>query len=95
MYENRVLRRMFRDWRRLHNEELHNLYASPNIIKEDEMGGTCNMPEGDAYNFWLESLNGRDHLEVLGIDGEIILEWMFELWTACVWFSMGTSDSLL
>jgi hypothetical protein len=38
--ENRVLRRMFgpkRDkkvggWRKLHNEELHNLYSSPNII---------------------------------------------------------------
>jgi hypothetical protein len=37
---NRVLRRMFgpnRDgmsggWRRLHNEELHNLYSSPNTI---------------------------------------------------------------
>jgi hypothetical protein len=33
-------------WRRLHNEELHNLYASTNIIrvkkvKEDEMDGTC------------------------------------------------------
>jgi hypothetical protein len=38
--ENRVLRRIFGskregvagDWRRLHNEELHNLYASQNII---------------------------------------------------------------
>jgi hypothetical protein len=39
--ENRVLRRIFgpereelvRNWRRLHNEELHNLYASPNIVR--------------------------------------------------------------
>jgi hypothetical protein len=22
-----------RDWRKLHNEELHNLYSSPNIIR--------------------------------------------------------------
>jgi hypothetical protein len=22
------------DWRKLHNEELHNLYSSPNIIRE-------------------------------------------------------------
>jgi hypothetical protein len=41
MFENRVLRRISGpkreevavDWRRLHNEELHNLYASPDIIK--------------------------------------------------------------
>jgi hypothetical protein len=40
VFENRVLRRMFepkRDeviggWRKLHNEELHNLYCSPSII---------------------------------------------------------------
>jgi hypothetical protein len=40
VFENRVLRRLFgpnRDevtggWRRLHNEELHGLYPSPNII---------------------------------------------------------------
>jgi hypothetical protein len=39
--ENRVLRRLFgpkRDkmtgvWRKLHNEELHNLYSSPSIIR--------------------------------------------------------------
>jgi hypothetical protein len=39
--ENRVLRRIFGpkrdevtgDWRKLHNEELHKLYCSPNVIK--------------------------------------------------------------
>jgi hypothetical protein len=39
--ENRELRRIFgpkrkelsRGWRRLHNEELHNLSASPNIVR--------------------------------------------------------------
>jgi hypothetical protein len=41
VFENRVLRRMFgpkRDevtggWRKLHNEELHNLYSPPSIIR--------------------------------------------------------------
>jgi hypothetical protein len=41
VFENRVLKRIFRPtreevvggWRRLHNEELHNFYASPNIIR--------------------------------------------------------------
>jgi hypothetical protein len=42
VFENRVLRRIFgpkRDevtgeWRKLHNEELHILYSSPNIITQ-------------------------------------------------------------
>jgi hypothetical protein len=32
------------DWTKLHTEELHNLYSSPNIIrttKEDEIGRAC------------------------------------------------------
>jgi hypothetical protein len=42
VFENRVLRRIFgpkRDevtgsWRKLHNEDLHNVYSSPNIIRK-------------------------------------------------------------
>jgi hypothetical protein len=49
MSENRVLRRMFgpqrdevtEDWRKLHSEELHNLYSphkQNDQVKEDETG---------------------------------------------------------
>jgi hypothetical protein len=48
VFENNVMRRIYGpkreevvgSWRRLHNEELHNIYASRNIIKvmeEEEM----------------------------------------------------------
>jgi hypothetical protein len=41
VFENRVPRRIFRpkrdevtgDWRKLHNEKLHNLYSLPNVIR--------------------------------------------------------------
>jgi hypothetical protein len=41
VFENWVLRRIFgpksdeemRDWRKLHNQKLHNLYSSPRIIR--------------------------------------------------------------
>jgi hypothetical protein len=55
-----VLRRIFgpkRDevsggWRKLHNEELHNLYSSPSIVKidevnEDEMDMACRANGGE------------------------------------------------
>jgi hypothetical protein len=53
VFENRVLRIfgprrdvVTGDWRKLHNEKLHNLYASPKITrinkpKEDEIGRAC------------------------------------------------------
>jgi hypothetical protein len=54
VFENRVLRRIFGPkmdevtggWRKLHNEELHNLYSSPSIIKMTkprriQMGRAC------------------------------------------------------
>jgi hypothetical protein len=47
MIENRVLRRLFGpkkdevtgEWKKLHNEELHNLYSSPNIIRQIKSRG--------------------------------------------------------
>jgi hypothetical protein len=62
VFENRVLRRIFgpkRDeetgeWRKLHNEELHDLYSSSSIIRiiksrGGEMGGTCST-NGEKKN---------------------------------------------
>jgi len=53
VFENRVLRRIFgaktgemtRGWKKIRNEELNDLYSSPNIfrvikIEKNEMGGT-------------------------------------------------------
>jgi hypothetical protein len=47
VYENRVLRRIFGSkreemaggWRTVHNKKLHNLYASPNVIRVTKSRG--------------------------------------------------------
>jgi len=58
------------DWRRLHNEELHNLYTSPNIIMVIKLSRMrwvgsveCMGEMRNAQKIWSENLKGRDHLE--------------------------------
>jgi hypothetical protein len=79
VYENRILRGIFGPkreevaggWRRLHNEELHNLYSSPNIIRTTKSmrmrcaGHVAHMGEmRKLYTiFWSGNLKGRDHSE--------------------------------
>jgi len=67
-------------WKRLHNEELHNLYDSPNVIRKIKsrqmrwVGHTARMEAMRMHTtFWSENLKGKDHLEHLGVDGKIIL----------------------
>ena len=100
MFENRVLRRIFgpkRDevtgeWRKLHNEELSDLYSSPIIfrmIKSRRMrwaGHVARMGEGEAYTgFWWGNLRVGVHLGNPGVDGRIILRWIFRKWDVAAW----------
>jgi hypothetical protein len=95
VFENRVLRRIFgskRDeatgeWRRLHNEELNDLYSSPNIIrviKSRRMGWAghvARIGESEVHTrFWWGDLREGDDLGDPGVDGRIILKWIFKKW---------------
>jgi hypothetical protein len=78
VFENRVLGRIFgpkRDevtgeWRKLHNEELRDLYSSPSTynqngqVEEDEMGGVCGTNGGLEERVWViggKNQRERDH----------------------------------
>jgi hypothetical protein len=90
VFENRVvLRRIYETkreevvggWRRLHNEELHNLYASESIIgvinsRMIKWAGhaVCMGVIRKHTKFCVENPKGRNCLEKLGIDRKIMLE---------------------
>jgi hypothetical protein len=83
VFENRVLRRVFGpkvdeetgEWRKLHSEELHILYLSPNIIRRMRWRGMWHAWERreNYTRFWWESPKERDLLQDQGIDGRMDL----------------------
>jgi hypothetical protein len=69
-------------WRRLHNEEFHDLYSSPNIIRVIKsriswVGNVARM-EDRYIGSWWGHLRERDHLDEVGM--RIILNWIFSKW---------------
>jgi len=110
-----VLRRIFGykgekvlgSWRRLCNEELHNLYIIPNIITVMKSrrvrwaGHVVRMGEmRNAYNILVGKSEGKKHSEDLRLDGNIILESILgkqggKLWTGFIWFRIWTSGRFL
>jgi hypothetical protein len=75
-----------KSWRKLHNDELHNLYSSPSIIriiKSRRMrwaGHVARMGEkNNAYRILVGKTKGkRDHWEDQDVGGWTKLKWILE-----------------
>jgi len=93
--ENRVLRRMFgpkRDemigeWRKLHNEELNDLYSSRNVVWVIKLKRirwavhAARMREKRGiYRVSVGKTKGKRTLRYPGVDGRIILRLIFRKW---------------
>jgi hypothetical protein len=92
VFENRTCRGVFgskrdevtREWRKLHNEELNDPYSSPNIVRVIKsrrirwVGHVARLGERKGiYRHWWGNMRERDHLRDTGVDGRIILRWIF------------------
>jgi hypothetical protein len=95
------------EWGRVHNEELNDLYSSPNIVRVIESriirwaGMYRAWGRGEAYTeLWWGSLRERHHWGDTDVDGKIILilicrKWDVGIWTGLGWLRIGTGGGHL
>jgi hypothetical protein len=92
VFANRVLRKIFgpkRDevtgeWRKLHEEELNDLYCSPNIVRviksrrKRRVGHVAGMGGGErGIRVLVGKLEAKRPFRRLGLYGRIILRWIY------------------
>jgi hypothetical protein len=111
-FENRELRKVYGpktdedgSWKKLHNDEIHSLNSSPNIvwvIKSRKTMGRDMLHacgRGEVFKgFWLGGPKVRDHWEDLGVNGSITLRWTRwgSMWrTGFGWLMIGSGCGLL
>jgi hypothetical protein len=88
-------------WRKLHNEELYDLYRSLNIVRVIKSRKVVRMGRGEVHTGFLwGGLRERDDLEDSGLDGRIILKFIFKKWdgevcTGMICLRIGTDNGLL
>jgi hypothetical protein len=75
---------------------LHQIF----LARRTRCSGHVTHVGGDEKCIQLESLKGRDDAEDLGIDGNIILEWILgkyvgKVWTGFICFRIGIGGGLL
>jgi len=80
------------EWRKIHNEELNDQHCSPNIfgvIKSRRMrcvGHIARMGKRrGVYRVLVGNMRENDHCEDPGVDGKMILRWIFRKWDVAVW----------
>jgi hypothetical protein len=95
------------EWRTLHNEELNDLYSSPNnvrMIKSRRIrwaGHAARMGRRKVcIGFWWGNLRQRDQWGDPGVDGTIMLGWIFmkrdvRVWTGLGWLRIETGGGKL
>jgi hypothetical protein len=91
--------------RRLSWLSLNALWWSSAIYNIDQSiiigTGIIDSTRREAYTgFWWGNLKKRDHMGDPGVDGRIILRWIFRkcdvgVWTGCRWLRVGTDGRIL
>jgi hypothetical protein len=78
-------------------------YFSGDKIEKKEVGRACSAYGGEdrrIQGFDGGNLRLRDHMEDPGLDGRIILRWIFRkwdvgIWTGLIWLRIGTGGGHL